>query len=192
MRSRIARELVSNSLVHREYTSAFPAKIVIERDKIVTENWSIPKNPGRIDPNRFTPYPKNPLLANFFVQIGRADTLGSGVRNLYKFTKIYSGGEPELIDGDVFMTIVPLGKSVHSGTDSGTDSAKYGTDNNAALIEALRQNPNLTYDELSKQLSLPRRTVARGIKALQGRGQIRRVGNNWTGHWEIVNEDSTF
>ena len=78
-----------------------------------------------------SPYPKNPLLANFFVQIGRADTLGSGVRNLYKFTKIYSGGEPELIDGDVFMTIVPLGKSVHSGTDSGTDSAKYGTDNSA-------------------------------------------------------------
>ncbi len=192
VRSRIARELVSNSLVHREYTSAFPAKIVIEEDKIVTENWSIPKNPGRIDPNRFTPYPKNPLLANFFVQIGRADTLGSGVRNLYKFTKIYSGGEPELIDGDVFMAIVPLGRSVRSGTDYGTDGAKYGTDNNAALIEALRQNPSLTYDELSKQLSLPRRTVARGIKALQGRGQIRRVGNNRTGHWEIVNEDSTF
>ena len=38
VRSRIARELVSNSLVHREYTSVFPAKIVIERDKIVTEN----------------------------------------------------------------------------------------------------------------------------------------------------------
>jgi ATP-dependent DNA helicase RecG len=109
VRSKIARELVSNSLVHREYTSAYPAKIVIERDKVVTENWNIPKNPGRINPEDFTPYPKNPLLANFFVQIGRADTLGSGVRNLYKYTKIYSGEIPELIDGDVFKTTVPLG-----------------------------------------------------------------------------------
>jgi ATP-dependent DNA helicase RecG len=189
VRSKIARELVSNSLVHREYTSAFPAKIIIERDKIVTENWSIPKNPGRIDPNRFTPYPKNPLLANFFVQIGRADTLGSGVRNLYKFTKIYSGGEPELIDGDVFRTIVPLGESVRSGTDTGTNGTKLGTDNKAVLIEALRQNPNLTYDEMSKQLSLPRRTVSREIKALQEEARIRRVGNNRTGHWEVVNVD---
>ncbi|MCL2184522.1 MAG: hypothetical protein FWB86_01535 [Treponema sp.] len=107
IRSKIARELVSNILVHRDYTSAYPAKIIIEKEKIVTENWSLPKNPGRIDPENFTPYPKNPLLASFFIHIGRADILGSGVRNLYKFTKMYSGSEPELTDGDVFMTIVP-------------------------------------------------------------------------------------
>jgi len=108
IRSKIARELVSNVLVHREYTSAYPAKIIIERGRITTENWSLPKTPGRIDPGNFAPYPKNPLLAHFFINIGRADVLGSGVRNLYQFTKIYSGGEPELIDGDVFKTIVPL------------------------------------------------------------------------------------
>ena len=34
--------------------------------------------------------------------------MGSGIRNLYKYTKIYSGGEPELIEGDVFKTIIPL------------------------------------------------------------------------------------
>jgi ATP-dependent DNA helicase RecG len=97
---------------------------VIERDRIVTENWSLPKNPGRIDPKSFTPYPKNPLLANFFLQIGRADALGSGVRNLYKFTKIYSGGEPELIDGDVFKTTVPLGLSLIGTSGNGKTSDK--------------------------------------------------------------------
>jgi len=111
VRSWIARELVSNILVHREYTSAYPAKIIIERDRIVTENWSLPKNPGRIDPDNFSPYPKNPLLAHFFINIGRADVLGSGFRNLYKFTKIYSGGEPEFTDGDIFKTIIPIGLS---------------------------------------------------------------------------------
>ena len=117
VRSKISRELVSNILVHREYTSAFPAKIIIERNRIVTENWNLPKAPGRIDPNNFSPFPKNPILSNFFINIGRADVLGSGVRNLYKFTKIYSGGEPELIDGDVFKTIVPLSLSFHSVND---------------------------------------------------------------------------
>ena len=111
LRSAISRELVSNILVHREYTSAYPAKIIIERDRIITENWNLPKAPGRIDPKNFAPFPKNPLLAHFFVNIGRADVLGSGVRNLYEYTKLYSGGVPELIDGDVFKSIVPLSKS---------------------------------------------------------------------------------
>lgn len=108
IRSKIVREIVSNSLVHREYTSAFPAKIIIERDKIITENWNLPKFSGTINPTSFTPYPKNPILANFFVNIGRADALGSGVRNLYKYTKMYSGGEPELYEDDVFKTVIPL------------------------------------------------------------------------------------
>ena len=118
VRSKIARELVSNILVHREYTSAFPAKIIVERDRIATENWSLPKTPGRIDPNNFAPYPKNPLLAQFFINIGRADVLGSGIRNLYQYSKIYSGGEPELIDGDIFKTIVPLSLSVNGINDN--------------------------------------------------------------------------
>jgi ATP-dependent DNA helicase RecG len=118
VRSKISRELVSNILVHREYTSAYPAKIIIESCRIVTENWCLPKTPGRIDPNTFTPYPKNPLLANFFTNIGRADVLGSGVRNLYRYSKIYSGGEPELVEGDVFRTIVPLGLSDIEASDN--------------------------------------------------------------------------
>jgi ATP-dependent DNA helicase RecG len=121
LRSKISREIVSNILVHREYTSAYPAKIIIERDRIVTENWSLPRVPGRIDPNNFTPYPRNPLLARFFINIGRADVLGSGVRNLYKYVKLYSGGEPELIDGDVFRTIVPLGLSFKNVNDNLND-----------------------------------------------------------------------
>ena len=127
IRSKISRELVSNILVHREYTSAYPAKIIIERDRIVTENWSIPKTVGRIVPDSFTPFPKNPLLANFFINIGRADVLGSGVRNLYKFTKMYSGGEPELIDGDVFRTVVPLEVSnVEMGMEEGVLEVGHG------------------------------------------------------------------
>jgi ATP-dependent DNA helicase RecG len=37
-----------------------------------------------------------------------ADELGSGVRNLYRYGKLYSGKTPELIDDDVFRIIFPL------------------------------------------------------------------------------------
>jgi ATP-dependent DNA helicase RecG len=42
------------------------------------------------------------------VNIARADKPGSGIQNLYRYTKLYSGGEPELIEGNVFKTIIPL------------------------------------------------------------------------------------
>ena len=108
VRDKIAREVISNILVHREYASAFPAKLIITKDKLYAENWNRATTFGRLTPQNFTPYPKNPLIAKFFTQIGRADTLGSGVRNLYKFAKIYSDSEPVLEEGDVFKTTISL------------------------------------------------------------------------------------
>lgn len=106
LRTAIAREIVSNLLVHREFKSAFPAKLIIEKDRIWTENWSRTQWKGRISLENFTPYPKNPIIAKFFVNIGYADSLGSG--NLYKYTKIYSDAEPNFEEGDVFRLIVPM------------------------------------------------------------------------------------
>ena len=61
--------------------------------------------------DEFTPYPKNPLIQQFLANIGRTDTIGSGVRNIYKQTPIYSdGGKPELIEDDVFRITIPLDK----------------------------------------------------------------------------------
>ncbi|MDR2670472.1 MAG: transcriptional regulator [Oscillospiraceae bacterium] len=193
IRDKIARELVSNILVHREYTSAFPAKVIIERDRIVTENWCMPRRPGKLDPDTFTPQPKNPLLANFFVNIGFADALGSGVRNLYKYTKIYAGGEPELIEGDVFKTIVPLGvwgvvvgdtmsdhvqMSDHV-SDKMSDKTKM-SDKNArgALIAYLRGNGEVTAAEAAKILNRSVSTARRVLSGLAAEGVVAASGAN--------------
>lgn len=61
-----------------------------------------------ITPENMEPNPKNPIIASFFRSIGWSDRLGSGVRNLFKYSKYYSGQEPEFIEGDVFRIIVPL------------------------------------------------------------------------------------
>ena len=61
-----------------------------------------------ITPDNMEPFPKNPIIAAFFRNIGYADQLGSGVRNLFKYSKYYSGKDPEFIEGDIFRIIVPL------------------------------------------------------------------------------------
>ena len=68
----------------------------------------------------FEPFPKNPAISKVFREIGLADELGSGMRNTYKFTKLYSGGVPQFIEGDVFKTVIPLNETatMKSGSKS--------------------------------------------------------------------------
>ena len=108
VRNKITRELCANLLIHREFFNPYPAKLIIERDCIRTENANRAKMIGKLDINSYEPYPKNPKLAKFFKEVGLADELGSGVKNIVKYTKIYSGGVPEFKEDDIFRTIIPL------------------------------------------------------------------------------------
>ena len=51
---------------------------------------------------------KEPAYIESVQEIGLADELGSDMRNIYKYTRLYSGGTPEFIEDDVFRTIVPF------------------------------------------------------------------------------------
>ena len=100
--------MVSNTLMHREFSSSYTAKFVIEKDKMYVENASRATRQGNITLEELEPNPKNPVIANFFRNIGYADQLGSDVRNLFKYSRLYSGEDPEFIEGDIFKIIVPL------------------------------------------------------------------------------------
>ena len=84
------------------------AKFVIEKERMYVENASRAMGGGFITVDNLEPNPKNPIIAAFFRNIGYADQLGSGVRNLFKYSKYYSRQEPRFVEGDIFKIIVPL------------------------------------------------------------------------------------
>ena len=110
-RDAILREIFSNSLAHRDYSTGYVAKFVIEKDKMFTENGNVSHGNGELELNDFKPFSKNPVIAKVFREVSLADELGSGMRNTFKYTKLYSGGTPEFIEGDVFKIIIPLSKA---------------------------------------------------------------------------------
>ncbi|MHB2153448.1 Fic family protein [Calditrichota bacterium GD2] len=109
-RERMFREVISNILIHREYLNHYPAKLVIEQNRVLTENANRPHGYGIITPANFSPFPKNPVIARFFREMGRADELGSGVRNLFKYYHAFSDRPPELLEGDIFKIVVDVSK----------------------------------------------------------------------------------
>ncbi|GBE18518.1 divergent AAA domain protein [archaeon BMS3Abin16] len=109
LRDRIFREVVANVLVHREYVSAYPARLIIYKDRVETVNASNYRTKGMLDPKNVVPFSKNPTIAKFFAQIGWVEELGSGMVNIGKYVPHYSPGrKPEYRDGAVFTTMIPL------------------------------------------------------------------------------------
>lgn len=112
VRDRILREIVSNTLAHRDYSGGYPAKMIIDDEKIIIENSNFIHGMGVLDLQKFEPFSKNPSISKVFREIGLSDELGSGMRNTYKYTQLYSGQSPVFEEGDVFQTIIPLKKIV--------------------------------------------------------------------------------
>jgi ATP-dependent DNA helicase RecG len=110
LRSIIFRELVANIIAHREYTSAAPATMMIYTNRVEFKNPNVPHYHGRIDPGNFTPFPKNPTLCKFMIQLGRYEELGSGVRKVNDYLPRYApgAGKPLFEDGEMFKVVVPL------------------------------------------------------------------------------------
>lgn len=118
LRTIIFREVAANILVHKEYTNAYPTTFVITKSAVIADNANVPNGEGPINVNNFKSYPKNPVIAKFFMQLGRFDELGSGILNINKYCKAYSGHEhPEFIEGPVFKTIIPLDENLMDEDD---------------------------------------------------------------------------
>ena len=179
IRDLIAREVIGNILVHRDFSSAYPAKLIIEKDWLKTENWCVPRRHGNIMSDEFTPYPKNPLIQQFFANIGRTDTIGSGVRNLYKYTPIYSeGGKPELFEDDVFKISIPLNKiAADSAKESKTLSKR-----EQKIYDMICENIHLSVEQVMAELDISRATVFRDyakIKRITGAAYDKNT-STWT------------
>lgn len=126
---------------------------------------------------------------------------------MYKYTKIYSGGEPDFEEGDVFKLTVPLKerneservddngtktgtKTGTNGTKTGTNDTKTGTDVHeedieAKIVELIRENKKITQKEMQEQTGTSLRSIKRYISKLQSDGVIKRVGSSRSGYWEI-------
>lgn len=187
LRDRIFREVVGNLLIHREFANAFPAKFIIEKDRVLAENWNRPHDGGVIDPANFSPYPKNPVIAKFFKEIGRVDELGSGVRNTFKYCGIYTPGtKPEFIEEDVFKTIIPL-KTEDGTTQMTTQNTTQMTTQiiSEKIIELLRQHPSMSRKKLAEALGdITEDGVKYHLDKLKEEGKIERIGGT-RGKWKI-------
>ena len=183
LRDTIFREVASNILIHREYTNAFPAKLIIERGQVRTENSNKPNGFGALDPVNFTPFPKNPVIGAFFREIHRADELGSGMRKMMRYGKAYGGADPEMVEGDIFRIVIKvpefdktkgaISPGAQDEIQSGTQQKTRPGAHTAGIIRILGSGQMSAADLVSK-LGLKSKTGAlkRSLQELLDKGLV--------------------
>ena len=203
LRDKIFREIIANMLVHREYLNPTLSIIEITRDGILAKNANRPLKAGSVTLDNYERHPKNPHMANFFVQIGRAEHLGTGIRNIYKYVPLYTGKQPVIDDENVYsvkMALPTLMNAEYSGKQEVTvESTMETTEKNSQktrektrektrgkIIKAIKDNPTITGKELATLTEITTKGIEWQLKAMQAQGILRRVGGRKEGHWEII------
>lgn len=178
--------MVSNVLMHREFTNSYTAKFVIEAERMYVENANRSLGDGFITEDNLEPIPKNPIIASFFRNIGYTDQLGSGVRNLFKYSKYYSGKIPKFIEGDIFRIIVPLDDSY--SYDFGTVENKSAdkvpiknyekdlSEQERLIVAYLKEYDKITTSKAEEVLGVKQRRARDILKELTEKGVLIKSG----------------
>lgn len=138
----------------------------------------------------------NPHMANFYVQLGRAEHLGTGIRNIYRYAPLYSNATPVINDEDVYKVIIALPMELVSVTQQKSiqkDIQKKLKDKGIKLTEiqlkvvmAMGENPSITRTLLCQKTGLSEATIITCISALKKKKVIIRKGGRRYGEWVLV------
>ncbi|QFY89953.1 putative DNA binding domain-containing protein [Magnetovirga frankeli] len=193
----VFEELLVNALVHRDYLVSAPIRLFVFDNRIEIIS------PGHL-PNNLTVEKiragnsniRNPILVSYVAKgLLPYHGLGSGIkRALEKWPTIDFSDDH---DGCLFTATVHR-KPVEELELADKGALKVQIKGQLAPIKAslsaiqvqlldfIRSNPTISYDELAEMTQKDRTTVMRNIGKLKDVGILRRVGSKKTGHWEVV------
>ena len=125
-----------------------------------------------------------------------ADELGSGMRNTYKYTQLYSGQSPLFEEGNIFRTFIPLkriatqkvgGLSVPQSVPQSVSQSVPQNRNELInfIKEKIKENNKITRKAIAEDAGVSIKTVQRALKKIDNLKYIGR-GNN--GYWEFTDE----
>ena len=174
------REAIFNALIHQDFSVGVPVQISVYRDKLYISNDCVfPANwTAETLMQKHRSLPHNPDIANTFFRAGFIESWGRGIEKICRLCKEYGISEPEYTvhPNDIMMMFKANMIVVAQKDDTVNDTVN-------AILALIKQNPSITYEDLTEKTGKSRRTISRIITELKTTGTIVRVGSDKTGHW---------
>lgn len=173
----VIRELVSNILIHREFMDKTPARILIYKDKIISENANSPKLFSKIDLNNNEPFSKNSTIARIFRMIGYADEVGSGFEKIKNICEEFLKSKPTIEDKDIFKVDISLISENKLQVDENLNKEK--------IINYILTNGKINNQEGRKLLNLEKTQVTNLLNELIKELKIYRHGQGKATYYDL-------
>ncbi len=193
----VFEELLVNALVHRDYLVSAPIRLFVFDNRIeIISPGHLPNNLTVAKIRAGNSNIRNPILVSYVAKgLLPYHGLGSGIKRALEkwptidFTDDHDGclftatvhrkpvEELELVDkGALKVQIKGRSAPIKSPL----------SDLQVQLLDFIRSNPAISYDELANLTRKDRTTVMRNIGKLKDASMLKRVGSKKTGHWEII------
>lgn len=199
------REILLNSINHKQYEESNPIQISIYDDKIYI--WNDGKFPEELaSQNLFEKHyskPYNPLIAQTFFKAGFIESWGRGFEKIKKECEQYKTPIPEIEiktsgvmvkcnPSKIYMDLLNemKGKNVQINVHKNVQINNYDklTKIEKQILDIILENPEITQVTIASMLEITPKTVQRGISKLKENKIIERVGSNKKGYWKTRNK----
>ena len=197
------REALVNGIIHREYTrlgaevclDIYDNRIEVTSPGSMFSGKHIDKTVDRIVASER----RNPVIADLFARMKFMERRGSGLKKITDKTNDLFGDGANHVefysDNSYFKVTIfnaNYGKNfMIEENDPVNDLVNDLVNTNLSktekqIIDIIKVNPHITYDELAAETSKSTATIKRCISSLKKKQCIERIGSDKSGSWKIV------
>ena len=184
------REAVINAIVHNDYSSEIPPKFELFSDRLeITSAGGLPSGFNREEFFEGYSAPRNKEIMRIFKDLQLVEYLGSGIprilsrynQSIFTFTDhfirvIFKFEKVESFDDYNQKLQDKLGEKLYE---------KLG-ENRQKIVQLIKNNPDITIQELSREVNISKTAIENNIRLLKQQGFIKRIGGDKGGRWEIL------
>jgi len=186
------REAVLNAIAHRDYFSTSHIQINIYKNSVEIINpASYPRN-ITIKDLLSGSHPRNLFLFSMMQRANLVEKVGSGIKRINDAMNEYKLDKPLIEYENIWFRIVFTRPDLQSNSYQQRRSdikdvtvSVTVNDTQKKILNIMRKQPRITYDELAEMVNKSRRTVIRQVKNLREKGLVQRIGSDKSGHWKI-------
>lgn len=185
------REALVNALIHRDYSmrgTSIYVNIFDDRVEIVNPGGL----PAGITKENFgkESVRRNLIIADLFHRMRKVERIGTGIKKMKRLMLEAKLKEPEFESTTFFhatfyrnpeYSLKPVAeKGIQESIQKGIQKSS------EKVLRLIKDNPSITTHEMAETLGMTRVGIAKVIKKLKAKDQIKRVGPDKGGHWEII------
>ncbi len=187
----VFEELLVNALAHRDYLISAPIRLFIFDNRIdIVSPGHLPDNLTVAKIRAGNSNIRNPILVSYIAKgLLPYRGLGSGIKRALENWPAIDFIDDR--DGCLFTATVYRQESegsVEPEFSSEKQSIKVESSQKSSqkIIALMQRNSRITIAALARSVGITDRAIKKQIEKLKAEGQIRRIGPDRSGHWEVV------